>query len=26
VWAQIWGGYAAERLRDTLRGDRREAT
>jgi GT2 family glycosyltransferase len=24
VWAQIWGRYAAERLRDTLRGDRAE--
>jgi GT2 family glycosyltransferase len=26
VWAQIWGRYAAERVRDTLRGDHREAT
>ncbi len=26
VWAQIWGRYAAERLRDTLRGNRTAAT
>ena len=26
VWAQIWGRYAAERVRDSLRGDRREAS
>jgi GT2 family glycosyltransferase len=26
VWAQIWGRYAAERLRDSLRGNRTAAT
>src|SRR5438105_15161305 len=24
VWAQIWGRYVAERVRDTVRGDKRE--
>ena len=26
VWAQIWGRYAAERVRDSLRGDGRETS
>ena len=26
VWAQIWGRYAAERVRDSLRGNRKAAT